>query len=189
MLVASCNLTETISALGPRPLTPNAKASHIAMKRHGKIDLKTGRLTSYTVVGFADEDDHGDLIKRQEKVKRDIRVNSLLNKQSAEIVDAIKSRLWATMYLRYLLGRMNDAEPAHIRFPDLAGVQTLSLEDERQPPPPSEEQTFEDWPVDRHMQVLDRRLRDARIGLRDTWAALNQLVSQLTSGEAPFLSR
>lgn len=157
------------------------------MPSHGKYGLRFNRSTKSKPVGFADSSEpEEELAERQSESRIRNAANDSLNSKSKRVKEEIETRLWAAMYLQYLMERIPAAEPVSIRLTDLPDLSKLSLSETTfSPSPPRQplEQTFEHLSVEHQIQILDRRLLDACLGTEAIWAALSRLICFLTSGE------
>ncbi|CAG9953431.1 unnamed protein product [Clonostachys rosea f. rosea IK726] len=84
--------------------------------------------------------------QRQSEAKEEKKANRRLNELNKTVREEIDTRLWATMYLQYLMKRIHTAAPVHIEFTDLPNIKNLSLSDEALAPSPEEhlERPFRD---------------------------------------------
>lgn len=124
--------------------------------------------------------------RKQEAQKKNEAIRCL-NAKSKEVDEAIHERLWATMYLEYLVERVHISDRALIEFSDLPGLPKFRLSDSdpRTASPPI---YFDGQPYELQMQMLELRLEDARRGLEAMWSTLDALIHQLTSGIVNWLS-
>jgi hypothetical protein len=84
------------------------------------------------------------------------------------------------MYLKHLANRTHQLDPVRIQFPDLPPIATLLVQDPesdsqiclRQPP-------IYESSTEQHVEVLEQRINDARIGKDACWSALNILAQSL----------
>lgn len=126
--------------------------------------------------------------QRQQECREKNKANRLLNAKSKEVVEEIYDRLWATMYLHYLVERVHRSDRVLIEFSDLPDLQSLSMSD-NEPRTASPTPDFDGQPYELQIQVLDLRLKDARIGTEPIRETLKNLIYQLTFGKRTELSK
>jgi hypothetical protein len=136
--------------------------------------------------GETDEDFRHRSRSRQEEN----RLNDRLNIKSKEVGEALDERLWASMYLKYLVERVNYAGTVYTHFPDLPDIAHLSIQDSESyaaaSVDPSTQPHFK-VSTECHIEVLEQRRRDAQIGTEIAWSALDSLTHALTSGMVALL--
>lgn len=169
------------------------------MTRHERFGLWHNRITTKTYLGFVaglnnknNELDEESKKRIQQEDREREATDNRLNDISKKTIEEIGTRLWAAMYLKYLMGRIYATDRVHVQLSDpvVLGLQNLSLSSEESSPSTrgSLEEEFEKLPKELQVKIVDRRLRDACMGTETIWAALNELISRLTSGEYPPLS-
>lgn len=137
-------------------------------------------------------DFEGERLRRLEQEKNDeqkVKENALLNQKSRVVMDEIGERRWVPMYSRHLVGRIKETDRLEIVFSkdsNLSKMASLSLQEPEDSsatcdaqPPMYESSTKQ------HLEVLERRRKDAQIGKNEAWATLNALELYLTSGNCP----
>lgn len=162
------------------------------MPSPAKFGLWYGRRTKLEPHGFVDGSKSDESLRQwQDEVKEEMTANRRLNGLNKKVMEEIDTRLWATKYLQYLTKRIYGTAPVPIKFTDPPSIENLSLSEEALPPPPKKqaEWPFKDLPLDTQLQILERRLEDARIGTEALWAGLNELIIRITSGRYSQLVR
>jgi hypothetical protein len=155
------------------------------MPSQGRFGLRYDRPTNRHPVRFAESSESDEsFTHRKHKAEAEKTVNRRLNKLSKEVREEIDTRLWATMYLQYLVKRIHTTAPARIEFTDLPNIGNLSLVENMPTPSPEEhlEPSFQYLSFGIQLQILERRLEDARIGAKAICATLDELTVTLTSG-------
>ena len=136
--------------------------------------------------GETDEDFH----HRSQSLQEENRLNDRLNIKSKEVRKALDERLWASMYLRYLVEQVSYAGTVYIHFSDLPDIAHLSIQDSESyavaSVKPSTQPHFK-VSTECYIEVLDQRQRDAQIGTEIVWSALDSLTHALTSGIVALL--
>ncbi|KAK1967152.1 hypothetical protein LY78DRAFT_669225 [Colletotrichum sublineola] len=117
--------------------------------------------------------------QRQQDALEKCASNRFLDDKSTEIEEELHQKLWALMYLPHIIERIDNADPVHIEFSDLPDLQTLRATDAKSYSASSIDE-FAAQPDTLQTQILEQRLRDARIGKEEAWVALNALINKLT---------
>lgn len=155
------------------------------MPSQGRFGLWYNRRPNWRPVRLAGSSESDESFsQRKHKAEVENTANRRLEKLSKEVREEIDTRLWATMYLQYLVKRIHITALARIEFTDLPNVGDLSLTEKMPTPSPEEhlEPPFQDLSVEIQLQILERRLEDARIGAKAIWATLDELTVALISG-------
>lgn len=158
------------------------------MPSHGRFELWGNRPTNWEPIRLDDGSESDESFRqRLSEAEEEKKAYRRLNELSKRVREKIDTRLWATMYLRYLMKRIHTVAPVHIEFrdTDLPNIKNLSLSDEALAHSPEEhlERPFQDLSVEIQLQILKRRLKDAHIGVEAIWATLSELIVVLTLGK------
>jgi hypothetical protein len=70
-----------------------------------------------------------DFRHRSQSLQEENRLNDRLNIKSNEVGKALDERLWASMYLKYLVERVSYAGTVYTCFSDLLDIAHLSIQD------------------------------------------------------------
>ena len=154
------------------------------MPSHGEFGLWDNRLTNWGPVRSPNESDEG-FHHRHNKANERKTADRRLNKLNMEVRAEIDTRLWAIMYAQYLVKRVRNTDTVHIEFTDLPSIARLSMGDSVPAPPLNEplKPPFQDQPLEIQLQILEWRLKDARLGVGAIWTTLVELTFTLTSGK------
>ena len=166
----------------------------LLLKYCNKWRLKTSSTYAVIVlkkrqpVRFAEDEDETDEVFDQKKKLYDQknRDNAIVNAKSRAVVEKLNERRWALMYLQHLVERINQRDRVLINFSDLPSIKSLSLNGPKRKAPirlPQPPMMYE-ASINQHIEVLERRKRDAEIGMEASWAALNALALGLASGNS-----
>lgn len=156
------------------------------MPSHGKFGLWHNRPTNRELVRFDDDSESDEsFCQRRNKANAEKTANHRLNELNRKVREEIDTRLWATMYLQYVVKRVHNTAPVHIEFTNLPNIANLSLSDKAPAPSIKEplDPPFQDLSLEFQLQILERRLKDARLGVEAIWTTLNELTFMLTSGK------
>ncbi|KAF7551837.1 hypothetical protein G7046_g7602 [Stylonectria norvegica] len=169
------------------------------MPSKGKFGLWTDRWPfAIMPIHIGVKNDGGSAQQREDAEKRKT-IRRELNAKSEEVREEIETRLWASMYLQYLVKRINATERVRIDLSDrdriessdrvriessdLPDIQSLRVSDEGHSPSVDDARgRFQELPLEIQRYVLEQRRKDARIGTEATWVTLDMLIHQLTSG-------
>lgn len=156
------------------------------MPSHGKFGLWDNRPTNWGLVRFANDSESDENFRQREsKANEKKKANHRLNKLSMEVRAEIDTRLWAVMYVQYLVKRVHNTDPVHIEFTGLPNIARLSLSDNAAAPSLKEplDPPFQYLSLGTQLQTLEQRLKDARLGVEAIWTTLIELTFTLTSGK------
>jgi hypothetical protein len=159
------------------------------MPPNGAFDLWYNRPHNKLAIRRSGETDD-DFRHRSQSLQEKNRLNDRLNIKSKEVGKALDERLWASMYLKYLVERVNYAGMVYIHFSDLPDISHLSIQDSESYAAASVELSTQPHfkvSTECHIEVLEQRRRDAQIGTEIVWSTLDSLTHALMSGMVALL--